>query len=151
MTFVLPDDGVSLEKLLGTPDAIDKLLHEGVDIKYDVSLRIPKFRFQDKMDLTAVLAALGLDLSFTPAADFSGMSDTPCCIDSVIQESYIGVDENGVEAAAYTMVQMRTTAFLPQQLEKLDFHLTRPFFYAIESFDGQVLFIGTVTNPGAGE
>ena len=151
VTFVLPDEGVALEKLLGSPDAIDKLLHQGYDVKYDVSLMIPKFRFQDKMELTEVLTALGLDLSFTPAADFSGMSDTPCCIDSVIQESYIGVDENGVEAAAYTMVSMRNTAYLPQELEKLDFHLTRPFFYAIESFDGQLLFIGTVTNPGTGE
>lgn len=151
VTFVLPDEGVTLDKLLGTPDAIDKLLHQGYDVKYDVSLRIPKFKFKDKMDLTAVLEALGLDLSFTPAADFSGMSDAPCCIDSVIQESYIGVDENGVEAAAYTMVQMRTTAYLPQQLEKLEFHLTRPFFYAIESFDGEVLFVGTVTNPTVAE
>lgn len=151
ITFVLPDEGVTLDKLLGTPDAINKLLHKGVEQKYDVSLRIPKFKFQDKMELTAVLEALGLHLSFTPEADFSGMSDMPCCIDSVIQESYIGVDENGVEAAAYTMVQMRTTAFNPVQLERLDFHLIRPFFYAIESFDGQVLFIGTVTNPTAGE
>lgn len=151
MTFVLPDEGVSLEKLLGSPDAIDKLLHQGIDKKYDVSLKIPKFKFRDKMELTSVLSALGLSLSFTPAADFSGMSDTPCCIDSVIQESYIGVDENGVEAAAYTMISMRATSFNPVELEKLDFHLTRPFFYAIESFDGTVLFIGTVTNPGAEE
>ena len=151
VTFVLPDEGISLDKLLGSPDAVDKLLHRGIDKKYDVSLEIPKFKFQDKMELTEVLTALGLNLSFTPAADFSGMSDTPCCIDSVIQESYIGVDENGVEAAAYTMVQMRTTAFMPQQLEKLEFHLTRPFFYAIESYDGTVLFVGTVTNPGTGE
>lgn len=147
ITFVLPDEGVSLEKLLGSPDAIDKLLRQGFDKQYDVSLRIPKFKFQDKMELTAVLTALGLKLSFTPAADFSGMADAPCCIDSVIQESYIGVDENGVEAAAYTMVSMRATAFMPVQLDKLDFHLTRPFFYAIESYDGTVLFIGTVTNP----
>lgn len=151
VTFVLPDEGISLDKLLGSPDAIDKLLRQGFDKKYDVSLEIPKFKFQDKMELTEVLTALGLNLSFTPAADFSGMSDTPCCIDSVIQESYIGVDENGVEAAAYTMVQMRTTAFMPQQLERLDFHLTRPFFYAIESPDGTVLFVGTVTNPATGE
>ena len=151
VTFVLPDEGIALEKLLGSPDAIDKLLRQGFDKKYDVSLEIPKFKFQDKMELTNVLSALGLSLSFTPAADFSGMSDTPCCIDSVIQESYIGVDENGVEAAAYTMVQMRATAFMPVQLDKLEFHLTRPFFYAIESFDGTVLFIGTVTNPGTGE
>ena len=98
-------------------------------------------------NLTAILSALGLNLSFSPAADFSGMSDMPACISSVLQESFIGVDENGVEAAAYTMINMRATAYLPQQLERLDFHLTRPFFYAIESFDGTVLFIGTVTNP----
>ena len=147
VTFVLPDEGVALESLFGSPDAIDKLLHKGVDMKYDVSLRIPKFKFRDKMELTEVLSALGLKRSFTSAADFSGMSDTPCCIDSVLQESYIGVDENGVEAAAYTMISMRATAFLPQKLEKLDFHLTRPFFYAIEAYDGTVLFIGTVTNP----
>lgn len=151
VTFVLPDEGVSLSKLLGSPDAIDKLLHQGVDKKYDVSLEIPKFKFRDKMDLTDVLSSLGLQLSFTPDADFSGISDTPCCIDSVIQESYIGVDENGVEAAAYTMISMKATGFNPVQLEKLEFHLTRPFFYAIESFDGTVLFIGTVTNPNAGE
>ena len=147
VTFVLPDEGIPLEKLLGSPDAIDKLLHKGIDRSYDVSLEIPKFKFRDKMELTDVLAALGLPLSFTAAADFSGMTDAPCCIDSVLQESYIGVDEKGVEAAAYTMVSVRATGFNPVEREKLEFHLTRPFFYAIESHDGTVLFIGTVTNP----
>ena len=32
VTFVLPDEGVTLDKLLGTPDAIDKLLHLGYDV-----------------------------------------------------------------------------------------------------------------------
>ena len=41
--------------------------------------------------------------------------------------------------------------YQPVQLEKLDFHLTRPFLYAIESRDGTVLFIGTVTVPGTNE
>lgn len=147
VTFVLPDEGIELSRLLGSPDAIDTLLHAGTEQKYDVSLMIPKFKFQDRIELADVLEALGLRLSFSPAADFSGMSDLPCRIDRVLQESYIGVDEYGVEAAAYTMIQMRTTAFNPTQLEKIDFHLTRPFFYAIESNDGTVLFIGTVTNP----
>ena len=148
VTFVLPDEGVALSELLGSPDAIDRLLRSGTEQKYDVSLKIPKFKFQDRMELTAILSALGLNLSFSPAADFSGMSDTPCRIDSVLQESFIGVDENGVEAAAYTMVAMRATGFMPVELEKIDFHLTRPFLYAIESRDGTVLFIGTVTVPG---
>ncbi len=151
VTFVLPDEGVELNKLLGSPEAIDKLLHRGIEKNFDVSLMIPKFSFQDKMELTRVLQSLGLNLSFTAAADFSGMSDLPASISSVIQESYIGVDENGVEAAAYTMISVKTTAFNPVELERIDFHLTRPFFYAIESRDGTVLFIGTVTNPGAGE
>ena len=42
---------------------------------------------------------------------------------------------------------MKTTSFDPTQLERLEFHLERPFFYAIESNDGTVLFIGTVTEP----
>ena len=149
MTFVLPDEGIALEKLLGTPDAIDKLLHAGVEKTVNVSLKLPKFEFKDKMELERILAALGLERTFTPAADFSGMCDAPCCVDSVLQESYIGVDENGVEAAAYTMISVKTTAFNPVELETVNFHLTRPFFYAIESYDGTVLFIGTVTEPTA--
>lgn len=147
VTFVLPDEGIELNKLLGSPEAIDKLLHQGIDKNCDVSLMIPKFKFQDKMELTPILQSLGLDHCFNSGADFSGMSEYPACVDSVIQESYIGVDENGVEAAAYTMISMRTTAYNPVELERLEFHLTRPFFYAIESYDGTVLFIGTVTNP----
>mgnify|MGYP002625964385 CR=1 FL=1 len=152
MTFVLPDEGIDLAVLLGSPEAIETLLTAGVNKTCNVSLRIPKFKFNDRMALEKVLEAMGLELSFTPAADFSGMSDANCMIDSVLQESFIGVDENGVEAAAYTMVSMRTTSFFnPVQLETLDFHLTRPFLFAIESLDGTLLFVGTVTAPSEHE
>ena len=147
VAFVLPDEGISLDHLLGSPDAIDKLLTAGIDKPCDVSLRIPKFSFQDKMELTEVLFSLGLSRCFGAGADFSAMSDVPCAIDRILQESYIGVDEYGVEAAAYTMITMRNTAFNPVEREKIEFHLTRPFLYAIESYDGTVLFIGTVTAP----
>ena len=58
------------------------------------------------------------------------------------------MDENGVTAAAYTMVVMAKGAAFPEERERVEFHLTRPFLYAIESRDGTVLFIGTVTSPG---
>ncbi len=148
ISFILPDEGITLGHLLSGPEAIEKLLHAGIPKACDVSLMLPKFSFQDKTELEAVLAAMGLNLSFTDAADFSGMSDVPCRIDRVLQESYIGVDENGVEAAAYTMVAIRAgSAFNPVEREKIEFHLTRPFLYAIESRDGTLLFIGTVTAP----
>ena len=145
VAFVLPDEGVALDHLLELQSP-DRLLKDGIDKPCDVSLRIPKFSFQDKMELTGLLKTLGLNLCFG-GGDFSGMSDVPCAIDSVLQESYIGVDEYGVEAAAYTMVAMKNTAFNPVEREKIDFHLTRPFLYAIETYDGTVLFVGTVTAP----
>ena len=62
------------------------------------------------------------------------------------------MDEDGVEAAAYTMVAMRATGYYnPVELETIEFHLTRPFFYAIENYDGTVLFVGTVTTPNEAE
>ena len=149
VTFVLPDEGIALDHLLGTPEAIEKLLTKGIDKACDVSLRIPKFSFQDEAELSALLASLGLMHCFNPGADFTNMCDATCMVDSVLQQSYIGVDEYGVEAAAYTMISMRNTAFNPVERERIDFHLTRPFLFAIESYDGEVLFIGTVTAPTA--
>ena len=147
MVFVLPDEGTPLSDLLGSPEKIDALLHGGETINADVDVMLPKFKFQDKMELAGILAAMGLDTAFSGGADFSGICDRSCRFDRVIQESYIGVDENGVEAAAYTMISMRTTSILTQQLPLMEFHLTRPFLYAIESYDGTLLFIGTVTEP----
>lgn len=152
VSFVLPDEGLDLDRLLGSPEAIEKLLHAGIPKTCNVSLRIPKFSFQDKMELAEVLASLGLEHCFGAEADFSAMSDVPAAISDVLQESFIGVDENGVEAAAYTMITMKATGFFnPVELETVEFHLTRPFFYAIESYDGTLLFVGTVTTPNAAE
>ena len=46
------------------------------------------------------------------------------------------------------MVVMEKAAFsMPEELPEIDFFLTRPFLYAIETYDGTVLFIGSVTAP----
>ncbi len=147
MVFVLPDEGVSLESLLGSPEKVTALLRDGEEKNADVDLMVPKFRFQDRTDLEEILQSLGVRTCFTGMADFSGMTDTPVYISRVLQESYIGVDEKGVEAAAYTLVALAKSAAIPVEREKIDFHLTRPFLYAIESRDGTVLFLGTVAEP----
>ena len=147
MVFVLPDEGVSLESLLGSPESMEKLLHSGENKKADVDLMVPKFGFQDRTNLEEILQSLGVQTCFTGMADFSGMTDTPVYISRVLQESRIDVDENGVAAAAYTLVAMAKGASIPAEREKVDFHLDRPFLYAIESRDGTVLFLGAVTEP----
>lgn len=150
MTFVLPDEGTPLSDLLGTPEKLDALLHSGESLEAHVDVKVPKFRFEDQIELNDVLIALGLARAFDPnRADFSGMcvDKDDIFISKVLQGSFIGVDEKGVEAAAYTMVAMVDGMAMPRELPEIDFHLTRPFLYAIESYDGTVLFIGTVTNP----
>ena len=150
MTFVLPDEGTPLSALLGTPEQLNALLNGGETFEADVSVRLPKFKFQDKLELNDVLQSLGVGIIFSPDADFSGMcvDKDDIAVSRVLQESFIGVDEKGVEAAAYTMVAMNDScALLPENLPEIDFHLTRPFLYAIESYDGTVLFVGTVTEP----
>ena len=147
MVFVLPDEGVTLSSLLNSPERIQKLLSEDAKEVAQVDLMMPKFGFQYRADLVDTLKALGIKSCFTGRADFSPMTDAPAYISNILQESRIGVDENGVEAAAYTMVIMTKNAAIPLQREKVDFHLTRPFFYAIESRDGTILFLGTVTEP----
>ena len=153
MTFVLPDEGVSLESLLGSPEKIHALFHDGKGINADVHVKLPKFKFFDKMELNKVLASLGLTLAFSETqADFSAMCDVPAYISRVLQESYIGVDENGIEAAAYTMVAAAEGAAMElEELPKIDFHLERPFLFEIKAFDGTVLFVGTVTESTPAE
>lgn len=148
MTFVLPDEGVSLSDILDTPEALHTALNDGKEIRAHVNVKIPKFRFQDRFDLNDPLKELGIGIAFSDGADFSGISSAFARISSVLQESYIGIDEKGVEAAAYTMIALAEGMAMPEQLEEIDFFLTRPFLYAIESYDGTVLFIGTVTAPG---
>ena len=147
MVFVLPDEEVSLESLLGSAERIEGLLSGGEQVSADVDVMVPKFGFQDRTDLVGILQSLGVNTCFTGAADFSAMTDTPAHISRALQESYVGMDENGVTAAAYTMIAFVKGAAIPVEREKVDFHLTRPFLYAIESREGTVLFIGTVTAP----
>ena len=150
MTFVLPDEGTPLSDLLGTPEKLHALLYGGESIEAHVDVKVPKFRFEDQSDLNDVLIALGIGRAFDPdRADFSGMcvDKDDIFISKVLQGSFVGVDEKGVEAAAYTMVAMVDGMAMPRELPEIDFHLTRPFLFAIESHDGQVLFIGTVTMP----
>lgn len=147
MVFVLPDEGVTLESLLGNRDKIEELLHGGDAKRADVNVMVPKFTFQDRTDLEEILMDLGVWTCFTGGADFSGMTNTPAHISRILQESRIGVDEKGVEAAAYTMIALAKGGVSFEPREQVDFHLTRPFLYAIESRDGTVLFIGTVAVP----
>lgn len=152
MVFVLPDEGVALPELLGSPEALKTLLYGGESIRADVDLLLPEFTIRDRFELADVLCSLGIEDAFTDGADFSGMSDVPARLDRVVQETVIDLNELGVEAAAYTIVEV--PAAQPWEEEEqtqpplIEFHLDRPFLFAIMGWGGVPLFVGTVEHPG---
>ncbi len=148
VTFILPDEGVALSDLLGTPEKLDALMHGGEPVPADVDLLLPRFAIASKFDLTDVLCALGIADAFAPGADFSGMTNVPAYLDRVIQEAIIDVNEKGVKAAAYTeIIEAPTAAEEPEDLPLIEFHLDRPFLFVVEDSNHSPLFVGTVTAP----
>jgi len=107
-----------------------------------IRLRFPKFtsEFDTEEMLVPVLNRLGMKRAFTYAADFSTMSDEPLYVSKYRQKTYISVDEEGTQAAAVTVAEMRKNSAGMGQPVDFD----RPFLYLIrESSTGAILFIGT--------
>jgi len=99
------------------------------------------------MELKKDLMNLGITDIFDPeTADFSPMTDdTAAYLSQAKHAVRVAVDEEGVTAAAYT-VMMTAGACAPPE-EEVDFILNRPFIFAITGTDGLPLFVGIVHQP----
>ena len=151
MWFLLPDEGVSVEALLQDSQAMDFLLSGETweNSQYlTIHLALPKFDISSQMDLREGLQALGVTDVFDPdQSNFTPMTQDLSGI-YVSQAKHgvrVAVDEEGVTAAAYTVMSMTGAGAPPE--EEIDFTLDRPFLFAITSDDGLPLFVGTVYQP----
>ena len=115
----------------------------------DVVLELPKWDIETRVELSTILAALGMPTAFTDQADFTGMTtDEQLLIGFVIHQANITVDEAGTEAAAATAVGIDTTAAPAEEPEPILLTVDRPFLYALRDREtGAVLFLGRVTSP----
>ena len=112
-----------------------------------ISVAIPRFEMTVGKKLPKVLKAMGMKLTFTPAADFTGISPVrPLYVSDVIHKAYIGVDEEGTEAAAATVIIISrgpTAAPLNQK-----FAADHPFVFLIRDIiTGSILFFGRHVIP----
>jgi serpin B len=90
--------------------------------------------------LNNTLKAMGMEIAFSSGADFSGMGPS-LLISEVRHKAVVEVNEEGTEAAAVTIVAMKTSASLP-------FLVNRPFFFAIyDNTTKTILFMGIVREP----
>ena len=146
VVFVLPDEGVGVQELVQSAETLREALSgtNGQSVG-EVVWKVPKFSYGYKAEgMKEMLQTLGLNEAFGESADFSGISDQkPLGLSDVAQEVHIGIDENGVEAAAFTEI-LWAGAALPQG--RAEMILNRPFLYAVKN-KGQILFVGICQDP----
>jgi len=119
----------------------------------DVSLSLPKFKTDFKLELGRTLAQMGMPLAFSPnGADFSGMTGKrDLYISAVIHQAFINVDEKGTEAAAATAVVMKV-GMGPHPRNMKVFKADHPFIFLIkDNATGSILFMGKIMKPGVSE
>ena len=154
MWFILPDEDVTADELLSDTETLEFLTsldkwENKTTIK--VNLAVPKFDVSSKTDLAEGLKNLGVTdcfdgkkASFVPLLTMDAM-DGDTYVSSVEHGVRVAIDEEGVTAAAYTVIPVAGDAMPPE--EEVDFILDRPFIFVITSADGTPMFIGVVNNP----
>lgn len=146
MWIVLPAQG-------GMFPLLERLAEEGTgwlmqDAQMrEVALGLPRMDISADASLSRALQLLGVEAAFGMEADFSGISDTPLCIDQVLQKVRVQVDEDGTKAAAATMLMMKAMAAF-HEVPPVEMVVNRPFVFVISDREtGAVCFAGAVENP----
>jgi serpin B len=124
----------------------------------ELKLYFPKFKLVPPMvELAGVLQRFGMRTAFDQppgSADFSRMArrmpDDYLFLSKVFHQTYLALDEKGVEAAAATAVAMMPLGAgdSKPRPEPIEVHVDRPFLFAIQhKSSGACLFLGQVSDP----
>jgi len=167
MWLILPDEGGTVDELLESGEAMDFLLaskNGGYDEekeelvgawpgqKYlNINLSMPKFDVSSDLDLIDGLKELGVTYVFDSAvSDFTPLdasTDDPLYVSKAQHAARVKVDEEGCEAAAYTVMMIVVEGLAMPPDEEVDFTLDRPFLFAVTGDSGLPLFVGNVNQP----
>ena len=115
-----------------------------------VNLSLPKFDVSSDLDILDTLAQLGMtDVMDGTKSDFTPLTTANDSLEltQAKHAARVKIDEDGCEAAAYTILSVCETAAMPPE-EIVEFTLDEPFLFAITGADGLPLFVGLGNQPG---
>jgi len=142
--FVLPNEGKTIQDCFN--DELLNQINNNTGKPYQVTLTMPLIDFQEELDLNDCAQSLGItDLFDSDKANLSKMSDNPLYVTKIKQIAHIAMDEEGIIAAAATIIGNKSESAAPEPF--VEMNLNRPFFYFITDVSNLILFVGTVYNP----
>lgn len=116
-----------------------------------VKASVSKFKIEYGQTLDAALGSMGIKTAhenekadLSAMVDPAGLPDGSLYLDTVLQKTFIAVDEKGTEAAAVTAAIMEAGAAEPAWPELVrEFTADAPFWFAIrDNASGEILFVG---------
>jgi serpin B len=148
MTVMLPREANKIDEFIHNLNPIQWQYYLSNLDTSGVNLELPKFKLEYKIVLNQILKNLGMGVAFSPAeADFSRIVESmQLFISKVLHKTFVQVDEEGTEAAAVTVVEIKYTSIGPPtgKLMRVD----HPFIFVIrEKQSGTILFMGKVLEP----
>lgn len=142
MTVILPSPDVDINTFIAemTKSHWDEWIDSFPEKKTEIILMVPRFTLKYDVKLSDILSALGMDIAFTDAADFTGICpEGGIWINEIFHKTFIEVHEEGTEAAAATAVEMTFESAEPSMV------LNRPFLFTIREQETEtIFFIGKI-------
>lgn len=150
MVLCLPKDGYSAEEALQslTTEKLQKI--SGAEYRC-VQLSLPKFKLESKtFSIKEALEAMGVPLmQATDAALTEVLDNEALYISSAQQSAMVEVDENGLTAAAVTVMGLEKMVLMPET-DPIELTFDSPFAFVLtgngEDAGDQILFTGVVNH-----
>ena len=151
---IMPEENLSdyIETL--TIEDVNTILEDTTlasDTPYGVDISIPKFSFDYDLQLKQDLIDLGMTDAFDEIlADFSNMASEKLCVGDALHKADIDFSEEGIRAAAVTVITMKTNAIMPDENQPEEIKIDKPFLYFIRDRQtNEIWFVGTVYEPNS--
>lgn len=155
MVICLPKEGKNAEELLAgmNPEKLEQIRQSE---EATVQLSLPKFKLEGaSFSVKEAMERLGVSLTDPQNPHIDGLTEgEPLYLSEALQKAMIEVDENGLTAAAVTVMALEKMS-MPIERKKVEMKCDRPFAFVLTADGGeagqQVLFTGVVNQPSAAQ
>lgn len=152
MWLILPDENKTVEDVLNSGEYLEMTTNTAYwenRKALKINLSMPKFDISSQSDLIEGMKKLGVtDVFYENRSDFSPIADgQKLYVGKIDHAVRVATDEEGVIAAAYTVIDILYSGVPTPPEDEIDFVLNRPFLFVVSSQDSLPLFAGVVEQP----